>query len=159
MRYGRARMDNAYGSESLDLPVVFQTEYYDGGWKRNTLDTCTGATIVISSTVAPDVTASTCVLEASNNSGRGCAAALTGAKANRGYLETNVTGTDSSGVAGFAGNFNLWLKATGAGSRGSVNVTATVPEWLRKDNGVVNPSATATFGIYKSPLIYRRENY
>jgi MSHA biogenesis protein MshQ len=65
------------------------------------------------------------------------------------------------GVAGFAGDFNLWLKAPGSPHPGSIDVTATVPAWLQFNwTGTVgNPKGRATFGVYKSPLIYRRENY
>jgi len=60
------------------------------------------------------------------------------------------------------GNFNLTLKAPGSGNSGSMNVTATVPNWLKYNwtgSGITNPSARATFGIYKTPIIYIRENY
>jgi MSHA biogenesis protein MshQ len=61
-----------------------------------------------------------------------------------------------------AGNFNLNLKAPGTGKTGSVDITATIPAWLQYDwlgAGVTNPKGRATFGVYKSPLIYHRENY
>jgi MSHA biogenesis protein MshQ len=70
-----------------------------------------------------------------------------------------------AGVSGFAGDFNLWLQAPQSGgvfTPGALNVTATVPSWLQYpwvSATATNPSARATFGIYKSPLIYRRENY
>jgi hypothetical protein len=160
VRAGRARMLNAYGSELLDLPVVFRTEYWNGtGWVLNGDDSCTDATIAFTAAGAGNITANTCVIEPSNNSGKGCAAAPT--QANRKYLEAGVTGTDSSGTAGFAGNFNLWLKAPGTTHPGSIDITANVPAWLQHNwaGTVANPTARATFGVYKSPLIYRRENY
>jgi MSHA biogenesis protein MshQ len=160
MRAGRARMLNAYGSELLDLPVVFRTEYWNGtGWVLNGDDSCTDATLAFAAAGVRNITGNICVIEPSNNSGEGCAAAPT--QANRKYLEAGVTGTDSTGTAGFAGNFNLWLKAPGATYPGSIDITATVPAWLQHNwsGTVANPTARATFGIYKSPLIYRRENY
>lgn len=167
MRYGRARMFNAYGSERLDLPVVFRTEYLvstapNMAWSVNTADSCTNSALSFVQAGATNITSNTCVLEPGNNSGRGCAAVLTPTQTNRGYLETGVTGTDSNGVAGFAGNFNLWLRASGATHVGSIDITATVDSWLQypwAGSAAANPSARATFGIYKSPLIYRRENY
>lgn len=167
MRYGRARMFNAYGSELLDLPVVFRAEYLAGtapgnAWSVNTADTCTNAALSFAPVGASDITSNTCVLEPGNNSGKGCAAVLTSVQTNRRYLETGVTGTDSNGVAGFAGNFNLWLRAPGATHAGSIDITATVDSWLQypwTGSAAANPTARATFGIYKSPLIYRRENY
>jgi len=162
MRSGRARLANALGSDRLDLPMVFRAEYWASaaaGWVTNTSDSCTTANLALAAASTPSIVGSTCVLESVNNSGAGCAAAPS--VANRAYLEGGVTGTDSAGVAGFAGNFNLWLKAPGAGTAGSVDVTATVPAWLQFNwtGTVANPKGRATFGVYRSPLLYRRENY
>jgi len=154
IRGGRARLANAYGSELLDLPVSFRTEYYDGaGWVLNTLDSCSGDTstdpanaVSLALSLSP-ATLATCVRDSGSpgSSGTGCAAPALAAKR---YLE------GATPSLGFAGNFNLWLQAPGSGQYGSVRITATVPAWL----GSV-PTAIATFGRYKSPLIYRRENY
>lgn len=162
IRSGRARIANALGSDRLDLPMVFRAEYWASaasGWVTNTSDSCTTASLAFTAATTPSIVGSTCVLEPANNSGAGCAA--TPAVANRAYLEGGLVGTDSAGVAGFAGNFNLWLKAPGAGTSGSVDVTATVPAWLQYNwTGTVgNPKGRATFGVYRSPLLYRRENY
>jgi MSHA biogenesis protein MshQ len=171
LRYGRLRLQNAYGSELLDLPLSFKAEYWDGmGWALNSLDTDTTLTAGLTFTaVGTDITSYTCVLEPANVSAKGCGAALTGAKANRAFLQGGVSGTDSNGVAGFAGNFNLWLKAPGSGHAGAINVTGTAPTWLQyvwSGSTLSNPTARATFGIYgggasggKNPIIYRRENY
>jgi hypothetical protein len=159
-RYGRVRLNNAYGPELLELPMTMRAEYWAGtGWLTNTLDTCTDATLSFASVGTPDITANTWVVENANNSGKG--RGLAPAFANRRYLESGVIGTDSGNVAGFAGNFNLWLTAPGAGNAGSIDITATVPSWLQFNwTGTVgNPKGRATFGIFKSPLIYRRENY
>ena len=162
LRSGRARLGNAYGSELLDLPVPFRTEYWAGasGWAVNSADTCTDATLSFAQVGATNITGSTCVIEPGNVSGKGCAVAP--AVANRKYLESGVTGTDSNGVAGFAGNFNLWLRAPGSGNAGTIRVDAVVPSWLQFNwTGTVgNPSARATFGVYRSgPIIHRREMY
>ena len=162
IRSGRARLLNAYGSELLDLPMTFRTEFWESaanGWRTNVLDSCTTATLVFTAVTAPSITGNTCATEAANASGVGCAAAP--AVANRAYLEGGLVGTDSNGVAGFAGNFNLWLRAPGAGHPGSINVTAAVPVWLQYNwtGAVANPVGRATFGVFRSPLIYRRENY
>lgn len=162
MRSGRVRLLNAYGSERLDLPVTMNAQYWDGTtWALNTADICTGDTtlnannaVTISlSNVTLDPT-KTCVWDsaAPGLSGAGCAVA--GALSKK-YKE------GATPSVGFAGDFNLWLKAPGSGNSGAVNVSASVPSWLRYNwtGTVANPSARATFGIYKSPLIYRRENY
>jgi MSHA biogenesis protein MshQ len=41
MRYGRLRLDDAFGPETADLPVKFITEYWTGSlWIKNTEDSC-----------------------------------------------------------------------------------------------------------------------
>jgi MSHA biogenesis protein MshQ len=162
MRSGRVRLLNAYGSERLDLPLTMQAQYWDGTtWVLNATDTCSGDTtlnanngVTIGLTPVTLDPAKTCVWDsaAPGLSGSGCAAA---GVANKKYKQGATPGV------GFAGDFNLWLKAPGSGNSGAVGVTATVPSWLRYNwtGTPANPSARATFGIYKSPLIYRRENY
>jgi MSHA biogenesis protein MshQ len=156
-------MQNAIGPETLDLPVPFRIEYWQGalsGWQLNSADTCTTTNLVISSgTLAAS---STCVRDSASPgaSGAGC----TGASpiGNHKFLEGGVSGTDANGVTGFAGNFNLWLKGTGAGNLGYVSLSATVPSWLQYNwsGSLSNPSAIATFGLAKSgPVLYRVEHY
>lgn len=149
---GRARIANAYGSELLDLPVIFRTEAWDGsGWVLNTLDSCTGDTALgsgnsVSVTITPSsATMPVCIYDTGSPglSGAGCA---TPGGADKQFK------TGAMPSVGFAGDFNLWLKATGPGNLGVVELNVTGPEWL----GIV-PSVMATFGLYKSPLIYRRE--
>ena len=155
VRNGRVRLANAYGSELLDLPVLMRSEYWSaGGWVLNVADVCTNATLTFAAVNAPDITAQTCVWDtgtAPGNSGKACTVPIVVPA--RQYREV--------GVSGFAGDFNLWLRAPGAGNRGSIDVTATVPAWLQFNwTGVVgSPKARATFGAYRNPLIYRRENY
>ncbi len=154
VRSGRARLSNAYGSERLDLPIVFRTEFWNGnGWVLNTDDTCTGnaalgAANAVNLAVAAAPANLTCIIDNGNPglSGAGCAAAGPAAKRFREGAAVSV---------GFAGDFNLWLSAPGAGNTGSAQLTATVPLWL-------SPTplrAMVAFGRYKSPLIYRREVY
>jgi MSHA biogenesis protein MshQ len=149
---GRARIANAYGSELLDLPMVFRTESWNGsGWVLNALDSCTGDTTLDANNAVSVALASnpaalpTCIYDTGNPglSGAGCAAA---AAVSRQFKE------GATPTVGFAGDFNLWLRAPGAGNFGTTVLNATVPTWL----GVV-PPAMATFGRYKTPLIYRRE--
>lgn len=154
IRSGRVRVLNAYGSELLDLPMLTRAEYWldaSSGWQINTADSCTTTTLSFAA-VGTDITSYTCARDtgAPGNSGKGCAAA---GVTSRQFKE--------GGVTGFAGDFNLWLQAPGTGHPGSIDVTAAVPAWLQFNwTGTVgNPKGRATFGVYKSPLIYRRENY
>lgn len=155
---GRARLKNAHGSENLALPVPFSTEYWLNGWVTNNADSCTGdVTLGASNALSVSLSASpvTCVQDSGSPglSGAGCAAA--GPAAQR-FIK--------GGTAGFAGNFNLWLKAPGGSNSGAVTVTGNVPAWLQYPwlgGAAINPAALATFGIYKGPnqFIYQRENY
>lgn len=157
IRSGRVRLANAYGSERLDLPMTLRAEYWDGlGWVRNTDDTCTGNTTLGAANAVSIAFSSpnpaglaTCVLDSASPglSGAGCATAGAAARRFR------------SGVTLQQGDFNLWLKSTGL--TGYVAVTANVPTWLEFNwtGGSADPVARATFGAYRSPLIYRRENY
>jgi hypothetical protein len=156
IRSGRAKLGNAHGSELLALPIPFRTEYWNSGWVSNPADSCSGdgssgGTVSLSLSASP----STCVQDTGNPglSGAGCVAA--GPSAQR-YTEGSV--------AGFAGNFNVWLKATGHNNTGAVTVTGNVPDWLKYPWGgaaAINPSSRATFGVYKgsTEFIYMRENY
>ena len=155
---------NAHGSERLDLPVRMNAEYWNGAtWQLNSNDTCTGDTTLgatnaislalVATTPVSLNPSSTCVQDTGNpgRSGIGCISA--------GVLTKQFKeGTTPS--TGFAGDFNLWLKAPGAG--GGVNVQATVPTWLQFNwtGAVGNPSSRATFGVYKGgPVIFMREMY
>ena len=150
IRSGRVRLLNAFGSELLDLPMTMRAEYWQdatNGWQINVADSCTDAHLLLSPTD------NTCVLDTGTSSGSSCAAATTSAKQ---YRENNDIG--------FAGDFNLWLKAPGYGNTGSVDVNAEVPLWLQYNwTGVSdNPEGRATFGVYRSgsnKIIHQLENY
>ena len=176
LRHGRARLLNANGSELLDLPMPFRTEYWDGSrWVRNTADRCTGNgaganTVSLSMTnvnLSGFTTASPflpCIHDDGTTpgaSGRGCVAPVVTSAARR-YREGNDLWPSGAGYDG-QNAFNLWLAAPGAGHAGAVDVTAQVPAWLRFNwtgAGDANPTARATFGTVRSgSMIYRREMY
>jgi MSHA biogenesis protein MshQ len=129
---GRINIPNMYGSELLALPITATVQYYKNAtekWVTSLTDSVTS----FSSALAP-----TGNLVASNAS---CAMVKT---------------PDTAPVAVSAGVRNLVFSR--------VAVTAPAPKCITTFS--INapsylPSATgsATFGIYKSPLIYRRENY
>ncbi|MDO9166662.1 MAG: LamG domain-containing protein [Rhodoferax sp.] len=162
VRSGRARLLNAYGSELLNLPIPLTLEYWDGsGWNKNSIDTCTPIS--------------------ANNFGFAFPAGMGAKPNNLAACETALT------VGGTAPNYSIILSRPGAGNNGWADLTlnlgatalganaqcvavggaggADVPTnapWLQYDwrgAGNANPAARATFGTYRSPLIYRRENY
>lgn len=154
LRYGRVRMLNANGSSLLDLKMPMRVEYWNSlaaGWQVNSADRCTDATLGFSDPRQGFDMSRTCAWDsgtAPGNSGQGCALP---AAAEKQYKE----------AGGFAGDFNLWLKAPYMG--GSLLVTASVPAWLQFNwigTTLSNPSARASFDIAKSGrIIHRREMY
>ena len=159
LRSGRVRLQNANGSELLPLPVPLQIQYWSGatqGWRANAVDTCTlirasdfafnfpaqiGNNLVACETrmqiagAAPNYTASLAVPGAGNNG-------WTDLTLNLGAAATGTQCTVGSGIADPA-------------------TTAAAP-WLQFSwaGAVANPTARATFGVYRSgPIIHRREMY
>jgi MSHA biogenesis protein MshQ len=170
VRSGRVRMLNAYGSELLNLPVFIALEYVSSisaaippvtTWSPNTLDTCTTLSGSNFSFAFPAGTA------AKPNNLAACETALTvsGAAPNQKLsLGRPCTGVPCAGNTGWA-RITLNLSAavlaansqcTAVGGAGASDVPGNM-SWLMQ--GGANPSAQVTFGVYKSPLIYRRENY
>lgn len=166
VRSGRVRLVNAYGSELLDLPMTLRAEYWNGaGWIKNTDDNCTGDTSAVAANavsvaLTQTLASPTCVWDigATGRSGSGCSAvgptSPTDKQFRKGAFMVTGPGTLQKG------DFNLWLKAPT--SAGTVKVDVDVPPWLEfpwVGAGNTDPSARATFGVFKSSLIYRRENY
>ena len=122
IRYGRIRMGTAIGSELVNLPVPMRAEYYASsaaGFVTNAADTCsTGTSLVFSSYTHGLNAGETCASDtgAPGSSNVGCAAAAPIAE------QFREPPTPAAG-----GDFNLRLKAPGAGNQGSVVITATVP--------------------------------
>jgi len=147
IRSGRLWIANAYGSELLPLPVPLQAQYYtSSGWLLNTADSCTS--LLLPTTVAGLVF----------GSGNLSAGETT--------PSSNVTATPitSGNFTLGAGDAKFRLSKPGAGNNGYVDITVDAPAWLKfpwkgAGLGAISPTARATFGIYKTPLIYRRENY
>jgi len=152
LRYGRLQMKNAYGSEMLALPVPLEAQYWTTGghYVTNTDDSCSvipPASIVFS------------------NYQKQLAACETRLSAAGGT-------TLQSGKLPGAG---LVLSPPGPGNAGSVDLQLNLTT-VASGNTCVNPAPSAalagrmpwfgtspivraTFGIYKSRLIYSRENY
>lgn len=152
--YGRLALQDAVGSELLDLPMSLTTQYYvsaSQGFTTNTADSCTAAPAIAFSNYQLNLSAGkTCVRDSGSPgvSGAGCAAA--------GPASEQYRSTPS------AGNFNLNLAAPGSGNAGALSVTATAPAWLQYPwSGGQNPLGFATFGVFPGPAsrIYQREVY
>ena len=145
MRYGRLRMQNAFGSESLDLPISVVAQYWNGsGWVQNVDDSCTPIVAPTSGsglTFFPEV--------AATSKGNHLSAAET---------TSSVSGTNIL----VAGDAKFRLSKPGVGNNGYVDITFTAPVWLQfpwKSAVITSPTARATFGIYKNAneFIYLRD--
>lgn len=155
--HGRVNLQNAFGSELLDLPMSLIAEYWNGNsWVTNTDDQCTtDVTLSATDPIATDglVPAELFVWDTGSGSGNsGLGYSVAGTNVNKFSEPPNQ------------GNFNLNFRAPGSGNTGSLDIAATVPNYLKfnwKGAGNENPTALATFGIFKgnSRFIYFRELY
>ena len=149
IRSGRIKLQNAYGSELLTLPVPLEAQYWNGSsYVRNQLDSCT---IIPANSIA-----------------------MSGYTSNLNACETQIGYTSGTGLLSNGLSSLLRLTKPGTGNNGSVNLTlnlnsvagntctsastsaatsANLP-WFG-----ANPTSRETFGIYKTPIIYMRENF
>ncbi len=149
VRFGRLVVDNAFGSELVDLPVPVRSEYFanaTSGFVLNSNDSCT--------------------------SFQGADVAFSNRTGNLGADPAIL----NSPIAINNGEGSILLQAPGPGNEGSVDLlvdldaaAANLPwlgyDWLTDGNqdGVFDdsPLGTATFGIYRGQdeFIYFRERY
>ena len=160
VRYGRMRLQNANGSELLPLPVNLALQYWSGatgGWQTNSADTLT---TISAANFAFNFPVDTKNLLAA------CETFITvGGTAPSFTLSLSAPGSGNNGWA----DLTLNLGATASGTQcsalgigaGPVATTANMPYLQYNWTGTLgNPSARATFGVYKSgPTIFRREMY
>lgn len=158
---GRVMMSNAHGSELLPLSLNATVQYYNGtAWVTSATDTVTHISAANFALAFPSGTVS------NPNNLAACETVLS--------------------VAGTSPNFTVGLSAPGIGNTGWTDLTlnlgnpagqqCTAPggagaistsadhSWLQfpwEGAGAINPTARATFGIYKgnSKFIYIRELY
>ncbi len=159
VRFGRLRLQNNYGSERLPLSLPIQAQYWNGSsFIVNADDNCTALTVPDEKTIATGT---------SPGDAAGVYFYSGNPKNQLGSGDTAGTWVGSTLAAGRSKlNFTTPLKP------GWLDLTLGVDSWLQYNWGncngqsgadsthlINNPCARATFGIYKSPLIYRRENY
>lgn len=158
IRYGRLRLQNAYGSELLPLAVSMEPQYWNGSWQKNTLDTCSTITAAQFAWSFPAGTS------ARPNNLAACESAVTvsGTPPNQ-TVSLSKPGASNAGWADLTLNLGSTAsgnQCTAVGGAGGASTTANMP-WLQFNwsGSLGNPTSRATFGTYTSPLIYRRENY
>lgn len=160
MRYGRLRLLNAYGSERLALPMTWETQYWSGqSFIRHTQDSCTalGATNVALSNYQSPPKAVPPLLSASNLS----TVTVGTISAGRGTITLAPTEMATGSV-----DLVLNLGSTAPsncpnlsyGSSTSAGLAYLRGQWCGAANDQ-DPTGRASFGVFRSPLIFRRENY
>jgi MSHA biogenesis protein MshQ len=160
LRYGRLRMLNTYGSERLALAIPLQAQYYDAtinGFKHNTADSCTALSL-------PAVRTLSAAPPTDGVASRNFYPVVSGGNQ---LASSDTTATLPATLSSGAANMTL----TAPLKRGWIDILLNVPPYLQGNwgncwgqtgtAGLLDdmPCARATFGVYKSPLIYRRENY
>jgi uncharacterized repeat protein (TIGR01451 family) len=132
---GRLQLANAFGSELLALPVQATGQYWNGAaWLANTNDD-TSQVLYASNLLFTDCQGKLAVGTGSNNCNPALVKPLSGAAL-----------TLHEGAGSFS------LAAPGTGNTGSA--------WLRVNDSpswLPSVKARATFGVYRSPVIYLRE--
>ena len=153
LRFGRLRLDDAYGPETLDLPAGLMTQYWDGErFIRAQEDSCTH--IGRAHINYPDGN----LLDDSNRH----------VSVGAGQSSGDYTGLDADGVRFFAGNAGQVFSAPGAGNTGrfDIRIDLSAYPWLRFDwtqSGDYDqsylPPANIGFGSYRGHdrVIYWRE--
>lgn len=129
VRFGRLRLQNALGPELRPLPVPVWAEYWNG-------------------TAFARNTQDSCT--------------TIGAVTPGGVAPCTLTPVVSGvGTALSSGAGTLSLAAPGV--RGCADLTMTAPSWLKgRWSGATytqDPTARATFGVFRDRVLYRRENY
>ena len=172
MRFGRMRLDNAYGSTLLDLPLPLTIEYYNssGVFTLNASDSCTtlqGSDMSFAYVAGtPNLTACETAINPATTmyfvGGRASTTApptLTPARLIR-------PGSGNDGAVDLAINLNAIAgnRCTAVGAAGPAATNANKP-WLQGNWGAStydrNPRGRAAFGVFKSAdqFLYLREVY
>jgi len=152
-RYGRLAITPAHGSELLPLIVPVEAQYWSGsGYRRSTADTCTTFPL------------DTIAMRNYRGNLNACETVLSVNSAmNKGLMSLRLSAPGVSGNTPNTGSVDLDLNfgaaagdqtCTSAVPKNAVDGTAGMASWFGAD-----PNARATFGVYKAPIIYMRENF
>ncbi|MDD2932374.1 MAG: polymer-forming cytoskeletal protein [Methylotenera sp.] len=149
IRSGRLLLKNAYGSELLNLPIALEAQYWNGSsYIRNVQDNCT--TLPSNSIAMSNYTSALAACETQIGYSTGSGALINGVSS---FLRLTKPGAGNNGSADLSLNLNGAAGSTCTSSSVSSATNANLP-WFG-----ANPTSRATFGIYKTPIIYMRENY
>lgn len=156
-RYGRLAITPVHGSELLPLTVPIEAQFWSGnGYRRSTEDSCT--TFDIKTIAMP-----TASYRGNLNA---CETVLSGSTDMiQGRMNLRLSAPGVTGNTPNTGSVDLDLNFEGAGGdqtcvgpgttqSTAIAGTAGMRNWFGAD-----PVGRATFGIYKAPIIYMRENF
>lgn len=156
-RYGRLVITPVHGSELLPLTVPLEAQFWGGtGYRRSTEDGCT--TFDIKTIAMP-----TASYRGNLNA---CETVLSGNTTMiKGIMYLRLSAPGVTGNTPNTGSVDLDLNFEGAGGdqtcvgpgttqSNAIAGTAGMRNWFGAD-----PLGRATFGIYKAPIIYMRENF
>ena len=151
IRSGRLSLQNAYGSELLALPVPLVAQYWNGtNYATNTADSCS---VVPASSIVMDNYLGQLNACKTQLSPTGNLAIVAGKLAGAG-LVLSKPGLGNSGSVNLAVNVSAAAAGTTCIAAAPSAATAANLPWFGP-----NIAARATFGVFKSPIIYGRENY
>lgn len=152
LRYGRIKMQNTYGSELLPLPVPLEAQYWTGSYYvTNTADSCSvipTSSITMGNYLKQLHACNTQLSPVGSNT-------LVAGRMSGAGLSLSKPGANNTGSVDLT--INLSAIASGNTCTSPVQSTAiggNLP-WF----GTTAPVSRATFGVYKSAIMYQREMY
>ncbi len=151
IRSGRLRLQNAYGSELLDLPVSLEAQYWTGNYYvTNTADNCTAtpASSIIMDNYVKNLNACETQLSPVGN------LVFSGGRLVSPGVKMTKPGVGNAGSVNLTVNVGATPTGKTCVGASESNATAGNIPWFG-----ANPASRATFGVYKTPIIYMRENY
>jgi MSHA biogenesis protein MshQ len=149
IRSGRLFLQNSYGSELLNLSVPLEAQYWNGSaYVRNQQDSCT--TIPASSIAMGNYRNNLAACETQLGYSSGSGVLISGASKS---LRLSKPGSGNNGTVDLTLNLSSASGSTCSSATATAATSANIP-WFG-----TNPVSRATFGIYKTPIIYMRENF
>ena len=154
-RFGRLAITPVHGSELLPLTVPLEAQFWSGnGYRRSTEDGCTTFDL------------STIAMRNYRGNLNACETVLSGSTTMvQGRMNLRLTAPGVTGNTPNTGSVDLDLNFEGAGGDqtcvgpGTTQSNATAGTAGMKNWFGADPIGRATFGIYKAPIIYMRENF
>jgi hypothetical protein len=153
-RYGRLAVIPAHGSELLALPVPIEAQYYkDGFYVRSQGDACTtiDSRSIVMKNYKGNLTACETFLNGTYTANNGLVNALLAAPKVGSDGRPNVGSVDLEVNLGDAVSGEVTCQSNAS----PVSAINGGRDWF----GTTDPVGRASFGIYKAPIIYMRENF